>query len=208
MGIIVSKKKLAESGDFNLSGEKYKEPSLRTSSFPLQRFEEVCTLEYGSSLPKAKRLEGPFPVVGSNGITGFHKEFLIEGPAIIVGRKGSAGEVNWIQENCFPIDTTYWVKQTNPNESDLAYLYWVLQSLNLSKLKGGAGIPGLNRNDVYNAHQIPLPPLEVQKEIVAEIEGYQKNISLLTSGIKEEKKKIQATLTRIWGEEEKEKPKQ
>ena len=82
----------------------------------------------------------------------------------------------FIQENCFPIDTTYYVKQTNPSESDLIYLYWVLKSLKLQELRGGAGIPGLNRSEVYQTHQIPLPPLEVQKEIVAEIEGYQKVI--------------------------------
>jgi restriction endonuclease S subunit len=79
-------------------------------------------------------------------------------------------------QNCFPIDTTYYVKRTNPVESDIAYLYWILKSLNLQDLRGGAGIPGLNRSDVYQTHKIPLPPLEVQKEIVAEIEGYQKVI--------------------------------
>ena len=52
-----------------------------------------------------------------------------------------------------------------------------MKGLNLPELKNGAGIPGLNRSDVYNAYQIPLPPLEIQKEIVSEIEGYQKVIN-------------------------------
>jgi Restriction endonuclease S subunits len=47
--------------------------------------------------------------------------------------------------------------------------------MGLKNLSGGAGIPGLNRNDAYDK-KIPLPPLEVQREIVAEIEGYQKII--------------------------------
>jgi type I restriction enzyme M protein len=147
------------------------------SAFPLRRFDEVCTLEYGASLPKEKRVEGPYPVVGSNGITGYHNEYLVEGPAIVVGRKGSAGEVTLIEENCFPIDTTYYVKQTNPAESNARFLFWLLKTLNLPELRGGAGIPGLNRSDVYETHQIPLPPLDVQKEIVAEIERYQKVIN-------------------------------
>jgi restriction endonuclease S subunit len=134
-------------------------------------------LEYGASLPKEKRVEGPYPVVGSNGITGYHNEYLVEGPTIVVGRKGSAGEVTLIEKNCFPIDTTYYVKQTNPAESNTSFLYWLLKTLNLPELRGGAGIPGLNRTEVYETHQIPLPPLEVQKEIVAEIEGYQKVIN-------------------------------
>ena len=177
LGLIVEKGKLAANEDYNLSGERYRDVRRVKSSFALRPFEDVCTLEYGASLPKAKRVEGPFPVVGSNGITGYHSDFLIKGPAIVIGRKGSAGEVTFIQENCFPIDTTYYVKQTNPSESDLIYLYWVLKSLKLQELRGGAGIPGLNRSEVYQTHKIPLPPLEVQKEIVAEIEGYQKVIA-------------------------------
>ena len=175
-GLIVPKEKIAANCDYNLSGGRYQEKGARQSAFPLRRFEDVCSLEYGKSLPKAKRIDGPFPVVGSNGITGYHNDYLVEGPAIVVGRKGSAGEVTLIEQNCFPIDTTYYVKRTHPEESDLVYLYWVLKSLNLQDLRGGAGIPGLNRTDVYQTHEIPLPPLEVQKEIVAEIEGYQKVI--------------------------------
>jgi len=176
-GHIVPKEKIAANGDYNLSSERYREGVVQRSAFPLRQFEEVCTLEYGASLPKEKRVDGPFPVVGSNGTTGFHNEYIVDGPAIIVGRKGSAGEVTFIEENCFPIDTTYYVKQTNPAESDIRYLYWLLKTLNLPQLRGGAGIPGLNRSDVYETYQIPLPPLDVQKEIVAEIEGYQKVIN-------------------------------
>ena len=177
LGLIVKKEKIAANGDWNLSGERYRENGQRSSDSPLFRFEEVCTLEYGSSLPKEKRVEGPYPVVGSNGITGYHNEYLVEGPAIIVGRKGSAGEVTLIEQNCFPIDTTYYVKQVDPSKSDIVFLYRILKSLGLPDLRGGAGIPGLNRTDVYQAHRIPLPPLEVQKEIVAEIEGYKKVIN-------------------------------
>ena len=175
-GLIVKKERVAQDGEYNLGVERYRGTRRTISRFALRHFQDVCTLEYGASLPRAKRVPGPYPVVGSNGITGYHDSFLIEGPAIVVGRKGSAGEVTLIHQNCFPIDTTYYVKQKEPKESDLFFLYWMLRSLNLQQLKGGAGIPGLNRNDVYNTFQIPLPPLDVQKEIVAEIEEYQKVI--------------------------------
>ena len=176
LGIAVEKALVAGDGQYNLSGERYRKEEARTSAFPMLRFDDVCTLEYGSSLPKSARRDGPFPVMGSNGVTGFHDEYAVEGPAIVVGRKGSAGEVTWVDVNCFPIDTTYYLKQRDPTASDLRYLYWILRSLDLPALRGGAGIPGLNRTDVYEKHKIPLPPLEVQREIVAEIEGYQKVI--------------------------------
>ena len=131
------------------------------------RFDSVATLEYGEGLPEEKRIKGEYPVVGSNGIVGYHNTFLINAPAIIVGRKGSAGKVTVIEKNCFPIDTTFYVKW---DESRIHYkfLSLVLSRLNLEKLGGGVGAPGLNRSVVHGL-KIPVPPLEVQEKIVREI---------------------------------------
>ena len=174
--LIVAKEKIVANGEYNLSGERYRAETVRSSRYEMIPFEKVCTLEYGASLPKKNRVDGPYPVMGSNGISGYHNEYLINGPAIIVGRKGSAGEVTYINSDCFPIDTTYYLKIVDPNRTEILYLYHLLKILNLPNLRGGAGIPGLNRNEVYEKHVLPLPPLEVQREIVAEIEGYQKVI--------------------------------
>ena len=156
--------------------ERYRIRSHQSSRYDLVPFEAVCTLEYGASLPKKTRVDGPYPVMGSNGVSGFHNKYLIEGPSIIVGRKGSAGEVTYVEKNCFPIDTTYYVKLTDTSRTNLVFVYLMLKGLNMSGLRDGAGVPGLNRKDVYSRYRLPLPPLPVQKEIVAEIEGYQKVI--------------------------------
>ncbi|MCG2737760.1 MAG: restriction endonuclease subunit S [Candidatus Methanoperedenaceae archaeon] len=187
----VARVKIAEGGDYNLSGERYKEVAHRLKSdYPMVEFDKVCSLEYGASLPEKERIAGEFPVVGSNGITGWHNKFLIEGPAIIVGRKGSAGEVAYIDKPCFPIDTTYFVKINKNVEINFKYLYFILKELNLTELKGGGAVPGLNRNDVYTTRKIPLPPLSVQQEIVAEIEGYQKIIDGARQVVENYKPKI------------------
>ena len=175
-GIIVEKDKVAADGDYNLSGERYRTAIDLSSNYDLVPFESICTLEYGASLPKRMRVDGPYPVMGSNGITGYHNKYLIEGPAIIVGRKGSAGEVTYIESNCFPIDTTYYVTLTDTSRANIMFVYLLLNSLGMNKLREGAGVPGLNRKDVYARYLLPLPPLEVQQEIVAEIDGYQRVI--------------------------------
>ena len=122
-GVIVqavARGRIGENGDFNLSGERYLVSNQRQSaSFRLIPFQEVCTLEYGISLTKQDRIEGPYPVMGSNGITGHHNTFHVEGPTIIVGRKGSAGEVTFVAENCTPIDTTYFVKVVDPDRKSV-----------------------------------------------------------------------------------------
>ena len=175
LALTVSRKRLLESPDINLSGDRYRTAATRPSGkWPMVKLGEVCSFEYGSSLPERNRVSGPFPVVGSNGIAGFHKDFTVKGPAIVVGRKGSAGEVTWIDQDCVPIDTTYYVciKQ---EAVLLRYLFYVLEGLRLTELRGGAGVPGLNRNDAYDKG-IPLPPLEEQERIVAELDGYRKVI--------------------------------
>ena len=138
-------------------------------SYQMKTIDKVLTLEYGISLPEKKRISGDFPVYGSNGVVGSHNEFLVNAPCIIVGRKGSAGEVNWSDKNCTPIDTTFYVKLLDENATDLKFTYHMLKSLNLPSLKVGSGPGGINRNNVYGL-QIPVPPLEMQQKITDECE--------------------------------------
>jgi type I restriction enzyme M protein len=148
------------------------------------KFSEIATLEYGKPLHRSQRIKGIYAVMGSNGKVGTHNEFLIKGPAIIVGRKGSAGKINFIEEDCFPIDTTFWVKYDN-SKIHIKFFYYLLKEMNLENLaKGkGVGVPGLNRNNVHNL-KIPLPPLSEQKKIVSKIEKIEKEIKILENEIK------------------------
>jgi restriction endonuclease S subunit len=144
-------------------------PKLRFPKFKREkawikiRLGDILTLEYGGTLSESNRIWGKYPVMGSNGIVGYHKEYLIESPSIIVGRKGSAGKVTWIDKNCYPIDTTFYVKPIN-NKFNLKLIYYTLQIINLENLSGQTGVPGLNRNDVYSKI-IPFPSLVEQKKI-------------------------------------------
>ena len=141
---------------------------------------EVISLEYGKALQESKRIQGEYPVMGSNGIIGYHNEYLIKAPAIIVGRKGSAGKVTFIEKNCYPIDTTFYVVDRQNN--NLRFLFFVLQNLNLEKSQMGIGTPGINRNDIY-ALKIPLPPLEIQEKIISAIELIEKRIKLIDASL-------------------------
>ena len=129
------------------------------------KLDDIITLEYGKGLTKESRDNGEYPVYGSNGIVGYHSDFLIEGPVIIVGRKGTVGAISWSKCNCWPIDTTYYVKKKG-SEIDYCWLYYKLKSLALSKLNMATGIPGLNRDHVYSTN-IQLPPIPEQHKIAS-----------------------------------------
>jgi len=179
--------------------ENYKPTFKIDPDWEMVKFEKVCSFEYGSSLPSKSRKGTKYPVMGSNGIAGYHDDYIVKGPAIIIGRKGSAGEVVWVDSNCFPIDTTYYVELKDKSYS-FKFLYFVLQGLNLPQLKGGAGIPGLNRNDVYRMHKLPYPSVDVQKRIVAQIEKEQKAVEAARDLITLFEQKIKDKISDVWGE--------
>ena len=70
---------------------------------------EILEFKYGKGLPEKLRKPGSCRVFGSNGEVGYHNKALTASPSIIVGRKGSIGEVHYSAEPCYPIDTTYFV---------------------------------------------------------------------------------------------------
>lgn len=127
----------------------------------------VVELKYGKSLPASKRDDGNFPVYGSNGIVGVHSEPLVKTEGIIVGRKGSYGEVQLSNSPFFPIDTTYYVDDLF--NQPLKYWFYQLKMLPLTELNRSTAIPGLNRQDAYSQN-IALPPLAEQKIITDKLD--------------------------------------
>jgi len=153
---------------------------------------QILTLEYGKALPKTNRINGIYPVVGSNGIDGYHNEYMLNAPNIIVGRKGSVGKVNWIEENCTPIDTCFYVK-ANIDFVDFKYCYYLLKNIGLESLNVGLGPGGLNRNTAYNI-EIALPPLSDQQKIVSQIEQLEAQIREAQEKINNSKQQKQEIL--------------
>jgi hypothetical protein len=149
--------------------------------FPSIKLGEILTLEYGKGLTEEERSGEGYPVVGSNGIVGYHDEYLIEAPCIIVGRKGSAGEVTYFEQPCFPIDTTFYVKpKTDFFKPKI--LFYLLRLLKLQKLALFKGVPGLNRYDAYEA-QIPLITQDVQENLLQLIEPLEREIERMQESI-------------------------
>lgn len=129
---------------------------------------DVLEFQYGDGLTKEKRNSlGTIPVFGSNGIVGYHSKAITDRPCLIVGRKGSAGEVHMAKVPCWPIDTTYFVYP--PDGIAFSFLFHTLSTLRLQTLDKSTAIPGLNRDDAYSKY-FPLPPLPEQQRIVAKIE--------------------------------------
>ena len=153
---------------------------------------DAFTFQYGDNLPAPKRTEtGEYPVYGSNGIVGTHNTYLTKEPAIIIGRKGSAGALNIAISPSWTTDVAYFV--CPPKDLDLRFTFYLFSSLHLDQLIKGIK-PGLNRKDAYTL-PIALPPLAEQKRIVAKVDELMALCDRLEAEQKEREEK-KAALTR------------
>lgn len=125
---------------------------------------DILRLEYGKPLKKTDRKSsGRYPVYGANGEKDRTDKFYHGKSSIIVGRKGSAGEVNLTEKKFWPLDVAYFVT-FDKNQYDLRFLYYLLTTLELTRLAKGVK-PGINRNEVYS-QTASVPPLSEQHRIV------------------------------------------
>ena len=128
---------------------------------------DIIELKYGIALPQKTRTNDGPPVFGSNGKIGEHTPALTDGETLIIGRKGSIGEVHYSPVACTPIDTTYYID--NVPEKTFRYWFHSLKNLNLDRLNKSTAIPGLSRNDVYDI-DTPVPPINEQRRIADKLD--------------------------------------
>jgi very-short-patch-repair endonuclease len=151
-------------------------------------FSNLVVVNYGKALSSANRSStGRVPVVGSSGIVGWHDEPLVEGPCLVVGRKGAAGAVHLVQQSCWPIDTAYYIQP--PVGIRLEYLNYLLGLLQLSQLDKSTAIPSLSRDDLYRV-EIPLAPVGEQTRIVEKLEELLSDLDAGVTELKAAQKKL------------------
>lgn len=136
----------------------------------LEAIGNICRFEYGKSLSEKNRVPGNYSVYGSNGPVGSHIVSFTHGKTIVIGRKGSIGEVHVSDDACWPIDTTYYI-DGSCTDCELDWLAYQLKHMNLADLNKASGVPGLNREDAYK-QQIWLPDTkEEQRRIAARLKA-------------------------------------
>ncbi|AWB01105.1 restriction endonuclease subunit S [Vibrio harveyi] len=125
---------------------------------------ELITLQRGHDLPSSKRAEGSIPIMGSSGITGYHNKAKCIGEGVIVGRSGnSMGEVSFVDEDYWPLNTCLYVTDFKGN--DPKYIYYLLKTVNFDQFNSGSAQKSLNRNAVYPFEVHATRNKAVQREV-------------------------------------------
>lgn len=130
---------------------------------------DVMTLKRGHDLPKNRRVDGPVPVVSSSGITGCHKEAKAQPPGVVTGRYGTLGEVYYIDQAYWPLNTALYVvdfKGTHPRFASY-FLKNALRNYQSDK----AAVPGVDRN-VLHELKVRVPDFPTQEAIASILSTY------------------------------------
>ena len=176
LGLIVEKERIDAGVEYNLSGERYRKSEEHSSHFRMVQLGEVCEIYQPKTISRREFVEdGEFTVFGANGIIGRYGKYNHEAPEVLVTCRGATcGTVNksvpksWITGNAMVV---------TPRSNDICkeFLFHLLRNSDLTPTVSGSAQPQITRQGLA-PFRIPFPPLEVQREIVAEIEGYQKVI--------------------------------
>jgi type I restriction enzyme S subunit len=135
----------------------------------VEKLGKFSELQRGFDLPDKYRVEGDFPIYGSNGRNGSHNDFRVKAPGVITGRSGSIGFVYYIEEDFWALNTTLYVKEFFGNYPKFVKL--TLESLKLERFAAATGVPSLNRNFIHPL-LVKVPPIKEQRQIVEILEAH------------------------------------
>ena len=164
----------------------------------VKRLGEIIELQRGYDLPQYEFKEGVYPVVGSNGIIGYHNQFKVKKPGVVTGRSGTIGKVHYIESDYWPHNTSLFVKDFKGNNPK--FIFYLLQTLDLKGLADvTTTVPSLDRK---NAHllEVFIPTLNAQEQIVEKLDKQMQAIKNMAFLKEESEKYIQEILKEIWGE--------
>ena len=115
------------------------------------------------------REEGTVPIVSSSGVSGYHSSFKVKAPGVVTGRYGTLGEVFYITQDFWPLNTTLWVKDFKGNYP--RFISYLLQTLSFARQNAAGAVPGVNRNAL---HMLPVrtPTLAIQERIASILSAY------------------------------------
>jgi type I restriction enzyme, S subunit len=130
---------------------------------------DVIQLKRGYDLPERMREPGSFPIVSSSGISGTHTIAKVKGPGVVTGRYGTLGEVYYMRDDFWPLNTSLYVTEFKGN--DRRFISYWLTMQGLGSQSGAAAVPGVNRNHLHQL-KVRVPDLHSQCRIASILSAY------------------------------------
>ncbi len=198
-GLIVEKTKVAEGGEYNLSGERYRVGDMRSLDYPQVKLSEICEINPEVKRPSDLYAGSYFDYIDISCVENESGRFLgankIETDNAPSRARRSVIKNDILLSTVRPNLRAFTILTEIPERAIASTGFAVLRSKKdrviskflihmlrhdksvdqMVRMMGKGSYPSINQSDVKSI-TIPLPSLEVQREIVSEIEGYQRVI--------------------------------
>ena len=170
--------------------------------WPMVELGEVCDLYQPKTITGQDLIEdGPYLVFGANGVIGRYNQYNHEEAEVLITCRGATcGTINKSEPKSWVTGNAMVAKPKKDDRLSKEFLFTLLKGSDLGPTISGSAQPQITRQGLA-PFEIPLPPLATQQAIVTEIEAEQALVAANRELITRFEQKIQATLTRIWGEQ-------
>lgn len=139
-----------------------------TKNWQIKKLGEVCEIKSGKNQKNVVNPNGKYPIYGSSGIFGYADEYICDENTTIIGRKGTINSPIYVTTKFWNVDTAFGLcVKENLNSK---FLYYFCLSFNFKKLDKSTTIPSLSKGDLLSI-ELPVPPIEIQLEVVSKIEA-------------------------------------
>ena len=155
---------------------------------------DLVQIVYGKSPKEVIDDDGKFPIIGTGGVTGYAIKPLHSEPCVIIGRKGTIDQPQYIEKPCWPIDTTFYcIPKATCN---VRWIFFIVSELNLRRYNEASGVPSLSRKSLYSI-RINTPTVDEQT-IISDLLNHANlkagNIESQCMSFKEQKKALMQQL--------------
>ncbi len=169
-------------------------PGFQGSEWERVRISDLVNIFYGKSPKDIWDENGKLPVLGTGGVTGKTSTHMHNGPAVIIGRKGTIDKPYYVSSPFWAIDTTFFCLPKQ--HCDTKWFFYLMNSFNLKKYNEASGVPSLSRETIYSI-RVLAPNKEEQEKIAATLTICDSEISSLNSELhylRQEKKALMQQL--------------
>jgi type I restriction enzyme M protein len=204
------------SGFFEYGTSKFgKRVNLKKSKIQLYGSKKYLQVKLGDGLvelfdslrkpiTRSNRRKGEYPYYGATGVIDYVDDYIFEDTYVLIGEDGAKWGEN--ERTAFIVEGKCWVNnhvhvmKANPEILDDKYLICILNKLDLNPyITGEVNVPKLNQQNLLSI-TIPLPPLDVQKQIVVALDAAEKEFKKIENGIVEVQEGIKSKFLEMFGD--------
>lgn len=164
----------------------------------MAKFSDVLIIKNGKNQKAVENPNGKYPIYGSGGIMGYADDYICKPNTVIIGRKGSINNPIYVETPFWNVDTAFGL-EADIEKLSPRYLYYFCVCFDFERLNTTVTIPSLTKQNLLKI-DIPLPPLETQCKIAANLDKVTRTIDLCNAILEKFDLLVKSRFLEMFGE--------